>query len=153
MNIHLSSAITPDAGTNKQEILVPIDFSASSIAALRHATTLAAGGKARLTLVNVIEGADSFRRLDTHAHHCRLLEEPERRLKQLARREIGSGIAVSVVIRQGRPSRVITRLATQHHADLIVVGRHQHHGLRKWLNGHTASRVANRAPCPVLVLN
>jgi nucleotide-binding universal stress UspA family protein len=35
---------------------------------------------------------------------------------------------------------------------LIIVGRHEHHGIGRWFHGHTASRLARQAPCPVMVL-
>jgi nucleotide-binding universal stress UspA family protein len=43
-------------------------------------------------------------------------------------------------------------VASQRHVDLIVLGRHEHHGVWHWVKGHTASKLSEKAPCPVLLL-
>jgi universal stress protein A len=141
------------ANAGKKEILVPIDFSESSVKALRHAARLAATDQAHLTLLNVIEEPVSFRTLDLRGQQRRRRQEHTRQLQELARRELGPDVAAGIVICDGNPSREITRLAARQRADLIIVGRHERQGLHRWFHGHTASRIAHNASCPVLVLN
>ena len=147
----VQATVATNAG--KKEILVPIDFSESSVKALRHAAGLAAQNQAHLTLLNVIEEPASFRTLDLPGQQRRLRQEHARQLQELARRELGPDMAAGIVICDGNPSREITRLAARQRADLIIVGRHERHGLHHWFRGHTASRIAHNASCPVLVLN
>ncbi len=52
----------------------------------------------------------------------------------------------------GKPSEEILRLAQEVEADLIVLGTHPHHPLRRRLLGATADKVINHAACPVLVV-
>ena len=53
--------------------------------------------------------------------------------------------------RIGRPATEILRLAEEVGADLIIVGSHNHTGVRRWLLGSTAERVVREAGCPVVV--
>lgn len=134
------------------EILVPIDFSEPSVHALRYARVLATRKNAHVILLNVIEGSVSFRSLDVVGQQRARWEQRASRLRELAHRELGSQVAARIEVREGKPFVEITRVAGQCHAELIVVGRHDHHGLRRWVQGHTASRLSKTAPCPVLLL-
>jgi universal stress protein A len=136
----------------QKEILVPIDFSESSVAALRCARALAEGGKTQVILLNVVEEPGSFRILDVVGQQRACHTQRAERLQELADRELGSQVAARIEVREGRPSEEIVRLASKRRVDLIVVGRHEHHSLRHWLRGHTASQLSKKAPCPVLLL-
>ena len=136
----------------QKEILVPIDFSESSVTALRCARALAAGGKTQVILLNVVEEAGTFRSLDVVGQQRACHTQRAKRLQELADRELGSQLSARIEIREGRPSVEIVRLASQRQVELIVLGRHQHHGLRHWFQGHTASQLSKKAPCPVLLL-
>jgi nucleotide-binding universal stress UspA family protein len=147
-----SAASRQSPAPKQKEILVPIDFSESSVAALRCARALAEGGKTQVILLNVVEAPGSFRILDAvgqqRAYHTQRAE----RLQALADRELGSQVAARIEVCQGTPSEEIVRLASKRRVDLIVVGRHRHHGPWHWLKGHTASQLSKNAPCPVLLL-
>jgi nucleotide-binding universal stress UspA family protein len=148
------STVSPEsAAADLREILVPIDFSQSSVNALRHAAALAAKTKAHLTLLNVMDEPVSFRALDLAAQEYQRQHDHARQLQQLADRELAPTIAANLLVRTGNPSHEISLVAAQRHSDLIVMGRHEHHGLRRWFHGHTVRRVADNAPCPVMVLN
>ena len=135
-----------------RRFLVPIDFSEESLKALRHAHDLAAGGKAELTLLNVIEEPLSFRTLDRVGQQHARKKERLARLEGLAQEETGSGISVKTLVCDGSPAKEITRFAAQTLPDMIIVGRHEHHGFGRWFHGHTASRLARQAPCTLIVL-
>jgi universal stress protein A len=154
-----SSAAVAEATTRREpsdpkrkEILVPIDFSEASVNALRYARALAAGQRAHVTLLNVVEEPGSFRTLDAVGQRRACHEQRAGRLQELADHELGSRVAARIAVREGNPCAEIARLASQCHVDLIVVGRHEHHGLWQWMHGHTASRLSKKAPCPVLLL-
>ncbi len=150
----VTGAAIPKASPSpkQKEILVPIDFSEPSLNALRHARKLAAGEKAHLTLVNVVEEPGSFRTLDVVGQRRARYEQRLNRLQELAGRELGSQVASRIEVREGNASVEIARLATQRQVDLIVVGRHHHHGLWQWLQGRTASTLSKKAGCPVLLI-
>ncbi len=138
--------------TRKKQILVPFDFSASSIKALRHASDVAASHHANLTVVNVIDEPMSCRTLD---HVGQQHDRQQKRCEQLrsaARREIACDVPARLVICEGNPSEEIARLAGEQDTDLIVVGQHEHRGLRRWFRRHIARKVMATARCPVVVL-
>jgi len=137
----------------RKEILVPIDFSSASVSALRHTRKLAAGEKAHVILLNVVEERGSFRTLDVVGRQRVRCAQRAGRLQELANRELGPEIAADIEVREGKPSVEIARLAGRRHVDLIVVGLHRHHGLWEWAHGHTASKLLKKARCPVLMLN
>lgn len=49
------------------------------------------------------------------------------------------------------PVHAILQVATSIDADMIIVGSHDHHGPARWILGSVAHKVAERAPCAVLV--
>ena len=136
----------------QKEILVPIDFSESSVTALRCARALAEGGRTQVILLNVVESAGSFRILDVVGQQRAYHAERAEQLRELADCELGPQVPTRIEVREGKPSAEIVRLASQRRVDLIVVGRHPHHGMRHWLQGNTASQLSKKAPCPVLLL-
>ncbi len=147
---------TTGASTQKpgqKEILVPVDFSAESVAALHRAADIATQEHAHLTVLNVVEESGSIRTLDVTGQQVAHQREHASRLRQLAERELGPEVSAELLVCDGEPSREIARVAAQRHADLIVLGRHHRHGLHRWFHGHTASRVTLLVHCPVMVLD
>ena len=136
----------------QKKILVPIDFSESSVAALRCARALAEGGKTQVILLNVVEEPGSFRILDEVGQQHTCHTQRAKRLQELADRELGLQVAAQFEVCEGKPSEEIVRFASKRRVDLIVVGRHEHHSLWHWLRGHTARQLSQKAPCPVLLL-
>jgi nucleotide-binding universal stress UspA family protein len=79
----------------------------------------------------------------------------ERRAKLLGEWTDGlrkQGVAYSAEFGSGNPAAELLRIAREHHADVIVVGGSPHHGIRRDAIGHTAHRVANLSPLPVVVV-
>jgi len=60
-------------------------------------------------------------------------------------------MTVGIHLRTGKPVREIVQLATDIHADLIVIGSHKGPHMKSWLVGSTAEHLLAAAPCPVLV--
>jgi nucleotide-binding universal stress UspA family protein len=52
----------------------------------------------------------------------------------------------------GEPAVEIVKYANHEKADCIVMSTHGRTGLKKWMLGSVAQRVAERASCPVLLL-
>jgi len=71
--------------------------------------------------------------------------------KALARhREVFTDINGLVMCGDARD--VVIKVAADKHAELIVVGTHGRHGLRRALLGSAAESIVRTAPCPVLVV-
>ena len=63
-----------------------------------------------------------------------------------------NGLQVSTRLRVGHPAAEIVREAEEGDYDLIIVGDSQNHNLvTRFLQGSTAVRVVEHAPCPVIV--
>jgi nucleotide-binding universal stress UspA family protein len=58
---------------------------------------------------------------------------------------------VRILMREGRASDVILKTAVSFHPDLIVLGSRGLSGIQAWLLGGVSYRVAEQAPCPVLL--
>ena len=61
------------------------------------------------------------------------------------------GITVGIHLRAGKPAREIVQLATEVHADIIVVGSHRGPHLKHSIVGSTAEKLVAGASCPVFV--
>ena len=147
-----SSSIPTTQASNEpaRHVLVPIDFSVESVAALRAAASAAAKYHAHLTLLNVVECGTIYRGAEVPGSHRRLQQSHGRRLWDLVETVLPSSIEVDVIVGDGDPECEINRIAAQRHIDCIVVGRHHR---RHWFGGDTARKVAESAPCQVIVLN
>jgi nucleotide-binding universal stress UspA family protein len=62
-----------------------------------------------------------------------------------------AGIDLEVEVRAGHAAEVISDVAAAGGYDLVVLG-HRGHFLRDHLLGSTADRVAEHAPCPVMIV-
>jgi nucleotide-binding universal stress UspA family protein len=136
-----------------ERILVAIDGSESSDRAFEKALELAELTRASLTAL-AIEGP-----LPAYAATIGEVEEVKREkdvfFNALAvnAEEQGrqAGVDVEVEVRPGHAAEVISEFAAAGGYDLVVLG-HRGHFLRDHLLGSTADRVAEHAPCPVMIV-
>jgi nucleotide-binding universal stress UspA family protein len=66
--------------------------------------------------------------------------------------EHGAAMPEGVLIEDGDPVSVLLRVATERSADLIVVGRRGAGGDPALLLGSTSHQLAERAPCPLVII-
>jgi nucleotide-binding universal stress UspA family protein len=136
-----------------ERILVAIDGSDASDRAFAKALELAQVTRARLTAL-AIEGP-----LPAYAATVGEVEEVKREkdlffggLAMRAREQAERvGIELAVELRAGHAAEVISDFAAGGGFDLVVLG-HRGHLLRDHLLGSTADRVAEQAPCPVMIV-
>ena len=74
-----------------------------------------------------------------------LLARDERRLDE-------AGIEVEKYVREGDPAHTILDVADEKDADLIVIGAHGNTGLRRFMLGSVASKLAHHAPTSLLIV-
>jgi nucleotide-binding universal stress UspA family protein len=139
-------------------ILVPLDFSESSIDALRFALPFARESGARLDLLHVIEPAATFYGPPGDMGYlpptyCKQQQrDAAARLKKLAATEVRRPVHANTLVKEGAPARVINVAAAELRSDLLVLSTHGHTGLKRFFLGSTAEAVVRRAPCPVLTV-
>ncbi len=134
------------------KVLVPLDGSAPSIAALDHAIALVREGDATLDVLHV-ETSDDFAvgsssplAPDLRIAQDKALEDAITHATsalggRLTRRDI-----------RGEPLRTIVETAADGHYDLIVIGTHGRGGRLRSVLGSVAEGVVRTAPCPVLTV-
>lgn len=135
-------------------ILVPIDFSDPSRAALQFASDFARWCGGRIVLLSVIEPVAFFRR---GKHPLVVTQQTFRdrvafKLSDLGKRHVGEGLVEKVMVRSGAPFEKIVETARGLKADLIIMATHGYTGFKHMLLGSTAERVIRFAPCPVLTV-
>lgn len=142
-----------------QHILVAVDESPISYAAVEQARILAKDLNSRVTLMSVI-AVDPFVGVDFYKvapavtdYFMQAEENAQHRLLELKQSFIVENIQVSTkVIRGVVPSEGIIHVADEVGADLIMMGSHGHTGFKKMMLGSVAQNVLTQSPIPVLVV-
>ena len=139
-----------------KRIVCPTDFSERAAPAERQAVRLAKALGAELVLAHVGTEAPLWRE-GFYTPDVRAVFESQRKwaADTLADRVVAlaaDGVVARAVVRVGLPWEEIVRLATDEHADMIVMGTQGRTGLDRLLLGSVAERVIRRAPCPVLTV-
>ncbi len=135
-------------------ILVAVDFSPASLAAVRHACALAEEG-AVVRLLHVVDtellphraflGQDLVER-----YYVALRSDAQRSLEQLARELENEGTRIETAIEEGRPADHLVAAAAG--ASLVVVGAHARSTIAGIALGSVAEAVARRSPVPTLIV-
>ena len=140
--------------TRISRILVPVDGSAASHAALETALALAATLGARITILEVIE---EFGPLPGHydaapASVDRVKWVSAQRFDELVPSLIGTEVAWHRRVEEGYPAETICNVAEDEEADLIVMGNRGLGAFGRFLLGSVSDRVVHHAPCSVMVV-
>jgi universal stress protein A len=136
-----------------KSILVPIDFSKISQKALEYAVPLAKQFEAKITLLHAIEPRPYPIDLTYISMGEDFPIKPlEEELNALAKRTIEPRLLKEVIVKMGTAFEVISNVAWDCEADLIVITTHGNTGLKHVFMGSTAERVVRHAPCPVFVV-
>jgi len=137
-----------------RKILYPIDFSKESIRPLDLLRVIAAKHHSEVIVYHAIDvelppvyytaGIESALQLDPDLYE---------RLKKKMRDLVGNaleGLRVNYEVAEGRAAHLIRTYAREEKIDLVVMGAAGSHGIGDFLFGSTASRVIQKAVCPVL---
>jgi nucleotide-binding universal stress UspA family protein len=138
------------------KILVPVDGSALSLEALRHALALIRNGlRAELVLANVQAPASLYEIVVAHdpdviktvsADAGAHLLEPAREMCRKA------GVAFECEVVSGDPVHALCDLAEQHGCHQIVIGAHGKGVLASALLGSISHALAHASPVPVTIV-
>lgn len=152
--------VPPAAATTAKvpytRLLCPVDFSDSSLAALRFAFSIAEESDAHLTILHVFDWPPDdellIERFD-EPEFRRLVEEQARgRLEALVTDDVRVWCKPATKVTYGKPYRQILDVAENEGADLITIGIRGRNPLDLTFFGSTTNQVVRRAPCPVLTL-
>ena len=142
-----------------RRVLHPTDFADGSRAALAHAVLLARRHGAHLhvvhaaTLPGAVPGAGwvDAPPLDPAVWEA-ARTETEAALRAYVRAGVPEDVAVTTAVRVGSAVAVVLEEAEATGSDLVVMGTHGRHGLRRLVLGSVAEAVTRRASCPVLTV-
>jgi nucleotide-binding universal stress UspA family protein len=135
-----------------RKLLVPIDGSPPSIAALEHAVGLAEEGDATIDALYV-DAPDEFEVGSSAPETPRGRDEAEHEMSAaLERARTRLGERVSRLDVAGDPLLKIIEVAGEGDYDLIVVGTHGRIGRLHSILGSVAEGIVRSAPCPVLTV-
>lgn len=141
-----------------QRILVPLDGSSRAERALPVATRLAqaSGGAVVLLRVVVRPSAEPVKYPVDAAIVQEIiddeLQEARNSLEALTKRRNLSGVHTEIAVVEGQDAATILSVAEAQHIDLIVLCSHGYTGLKRWVLGSVAEKVARYASVPVLLL-
>ena len=159
------------------KILVAIDHSAASKQVFEKALSVAKADGTNLILLHVLSVEEltspfvsSY--LVQHKERCihvdpriiRQANEVNKRkwlefeqkgielLRSYARKAIAAKVSTEFSQISGQPSSTICEFARSCHADVIVIGRRGHSGLKEMLLGSVSNYVVHYAPCSILLV-
>jgi len=123
-----------------ETVLLAIDHSPETTVTVAVGLQLAQQHGSRVVLLSVVEEEGT---MHDPVAVTQLLEQARSRVEE-------AGLPCDVFERQGKPAFVISDVADEINADVIVIGTH---GITLEEDQHsTAARVIQLAPCPVLVV-
>ena len=136
-------------------IVVGTDGSPGAEAAVQKVIKLAGGlPDATVHLVCALPGTSALERIGLTARQdpADLRGVAYDLLARDERRFVEAGFTVEKHAREGDPAQVIIDVATEKEADLIAVGARGSTGVRRFLLGSVASKLAHHAPGSLLIV-
>jgi nucleotide-binding universal stress UspA family protein len=140
----------------ERPIVVALDGSELSAAALPYARAIVAATGAPLLLVTVWEGTEPALATDlpavaneltklAQAYYQEYLETTAKRLRR-------ARLRVETEVHIGHPVEEILQVIAHRRAAMVMLATHGRSGLRRWVYGSVAGRLAREAPVPTLVV-
>jgi nucleotide-binding universal stress UspA family protein len=157
-----SPSLPPQPLVPSYKMVVGVDYSEPSQAAIRAALDLALHRDAQIYAVTVAEGYGPGRpSLESEEMRQTFHDEAQRTLERWLGRELdeldqrGTKLnrrRIAATVDFGKPADAIIAMADDISADLVVVGTHGRKGIERLVMGSVAKDVLRRAPCPVLIV-
>ncbi len=138
-----------------QKILIPIDFSETSLLAIEHAAFTAQLYKAELVLLHVVEKYWEKFSIITPELEVKVPEDfmlsIEKKLEEVAE-DIRSkyGVKSDCITSNGNIFTEIMSVSKEKHVDLVVMGTHGASGIAEFFIGSNTYKVVTKSSCPVL---
>jgi nucleotide-binding universal stress UspA family protein len=137
-------------------LLVPVDFSETSEAALDYAIGLAHSLGARLVVMHSYElpvyGFPDGALVASAEVASRVMSGAQAGLDAMVERH-RNGLKIDTVLRQGVPWEEVHAVAEEVGADIIVIGTHGRKGIARALIGSVAEKIIRTSTRPVLTVH
>jgi nucleotide-binding universal stress UspA family protein len=147
-----------------KKILVPVDFSKSSLYAAEAGADIARKAGAKLVLLHVVEeivgnsiniegqvgtGEDWEDKVFT----LKLIEKAKKQLAKLTEDPKLEGVKLQTELRVGTPYHGMNQIIVDHKVDLVVMGTAGHSDMEQMIIGSNTEKVVRSAHCPVLTVH
>jgi nucleotide-binding universal stress UspA family protein len=140
-----------------KKILVPLDGSPLSEAALPHAEALAKSENAEIVILRVpITPVTEYFGQDpivSRTIRKDIEKEAELYVNEKVAQLRKEKVKASGVTREGDVPDIILDVAEEAHADMITMSTHGRTGVRRWLMGSVADKVAHHSQIPVMLIH
>lgn len=145
-----------DKGINIKTILIPIDFSETSMLAMDHATHLAKIEDSKVILIHVLKAGSYANVLpslvDTNTD-SNLRDHISAKMNSIGTEfKNSTGVNYEIVLTEGNVASQVIDTAKELEVDLIIMGTHGVSGFQEFFIGSNAYRVVTSAMCPVLTV-
>ena len=138
-----------------KKILIPVDFSETSLLAIKHAAFMAKLFKADITLLHVVEkNWESFSIVAPEIvveNKAVITQKIDQKLKELANSiHKEYSVVVSHFFSNGNIYEEIQSVCKEKNIDLVVMGTHGASGFEEFFIGSNTYKVVTQSDCPVL---
>ena len=143
---------------DSSKVLIPVDFSETSLLAIKHGAFFAQYTKADLYLLHVINtkfgATNMFLPVISMEDYADIEKKAGAKLDELTHDiQQEFGVNVKCLVRIGSASNIITEVSKELNISLIVMGTHGYSPLQELVIGSTALKVFTKAHCPTMAMN
>ena len=142
--------------TQFAKILVPVDFSDHSTAALETAVEIAKTFSAKIWLLHCYQlhpgGVSPYGIAAPASYHDDVRDAVTNQLRESQEKVEAEGVPVEASVSSEFTPQAIVEMAKDIGADLIVMGTRGLTGIKHVMLGSVAERTVRSAPCPVLTV-
>lgn len=140
------------------KILIPVDFSETSLLAIKHGAFLAKYTKGDVYLLHVINKKYEHYAVVEQPMHISNPEKYEKgatnKLNELASKVKSEyGVPVNTLVAIGNATNEIIKAGDEIKADLIVMGTHGYSPIEEFVIGSNTLKVINKSNCPVMTMS
>ena len=140
-----------------KKILVPVDFSEHSAAAVEAAIDLARAFGSKLHLLHCYQiqpgGLSPYGVAIPSSYFTKIRDAASQQLSDWQEKHVPADVPVDASMASDVPSELIVKTAKEIGADLVVMGTRGLSGLKHVLLGSVAERTVRLAPCPVMTVH
>ena len=137
-----------------KKILSAIDFSTFTDTIFSYSVALCKKYDAKLFLIHVTTDLNRLLEHNETALDVEVLQKSNIRYAQERLQELAKDLPIEneIIIRQGAPADIISRLASEQRSDLVITATHGKAGFKRFLLGSVTEKLIKTLHCPLLVL-
>jgi nucleotide-binding universal stress UspA family protein len=144
-----------EQGERADTIIVGTDGSESAVRAVREASWLARSTGSKLLIVSAFSDLHPYREhIESSAREnlVNLGEVADQLLMRASAEADGDDVEIETASREGDPAEVLSAIATEENARLVIVGDRGLTGVGRFLLGSVSQKLSHHAPCSVLIV-